>query len=208
MARAARDVGLLLAWPEPDSLYTVDERGTVERSADGGGHRDVVGTLGTAPEAVTAASDGTLYAAGRDDTVAVSRDGGRTLAGEAAAGLAAGGQADLRRDGQVRRRPAGGERRTSPAPSSSRPRPRPSAGTRAAPASPRGDLLARVRVDGREAGEPAHRAVDGAVGPARVHLHDLAPGRAPVLRTRTVTATASPASASAGASRPVYSHVV
>ena len=74
----ARDVGLLLAWPEPDALYTVDERGTVERSADGGGHRDVVGTLGTAPEALTAASDGTLYAAGRDDTVAVSRDGGRT----------------------------------------------------------------------------------------------------------------------------------
>jgi photosystem II stability/assembly factor-like uncharacterized protein len=74
----AREIGLRLAWPEPDSLYLIDERGIVYRSNDGGATRTIVSTLGTPPEAITATPDGTVYAAGKDGTLRVSRDDGRS----------------------------------------------------------------------------------------------------------------------------------
>jgi photosystem II stability/assembly factor-like uncharacterized protein len=74
----AREIGLRLAWPKPDALYLIDERGVVHRSRDGGADREIVSTLGTSPEAITATGDGTLYAAGKDNTLRVSRDEGRS----------------------------------------------------------------------------------------------------------------------------------
>jgi photosystem II stability/assembly factor-like uncharacterized protein len=73
-----REIGLRLAWPKPDALYLVDDHGAVQRSTDGGASRRTVGLLGTAPEAITASSDGTLYAAGKDGTVKVSDDNGES----------------------------------------------------------------------------------------------------------------------------------
>jgi hypothetical protein len=72
------EAGTLLAWPRADALYLVDDRGVVRRSRDGGASGEVVGTLGSAPERVVAAADGTLYVAASDRTVRVSEDGGRS----------------------------------------------------------------------------------------------------------------------------------
>jgi hypothetical protein len=54
----AREIGLRLAWPRPNALYLIDERGVVHRSRDGGADREIVSTLGTlrrrSPRPVTA----------------------------------------------------------------------------------------------------------------------------------------------------------
>jgi photosystem II stability/assembly factor-like uncharacterized protein len=70
--------GSRLAWAGPADLYLIDPTGVVRRSRDGGVTRSVVGELGTEPQAFTAAADGTLYVAGSDHTVKISRDGGAT----------------------------------------------------------------------------------------------------------------------------------
>lgn len=67
----------VLAWPGATALYGVDPAGTVLFSSDAGMTWEQRGSLGAAPEALTAAGD-VLYAAARDKGVLQSRDGGRS----------------------------------------------------------------------------------------------------------------------------------
>lgn len=67
----------VLAWPAANALYGVDAAGTVLFSGDAGATWERRGSLGGAPEALTAAGD-VLYAAARGKGVLQSRDGGRS----------------------------------------------------------------------------------------------------------------------------------
>jgi hypothetical protein len=73
------DVGGLLAWPAPRSLYLVDARGQVARSTDGGRRFAAVGDAGGQPVAFAGVPGG-LYVALADATVKSSGDGGATWA--------------------------------------------------------------------------------------------------------------------------------
>lgn len=68
----------LLAWPDERTLYLLGADGEMYASADGGRSLTPRGRVGSAPAALFADRDGTLYVALRDQTVRVSRDGGTT----------------------------------------------------------------------------------------------------------------------------------
>lgn len=67
-----------LAWPTDNRLYVVDTRGTVYVSADSGATLRVVGSLGSEPAALLAATDTELYVALHDSAIRQSIDGGVT----------------------------------------------------------------------------------------------------------------------------------
>ena len=65
-----------LAWAAPDQLYRIDPGGPVKVSADGGETWEDRGSTGGEPQALTAAADGTMYAAELRGNVHRSDDGG------------------------------------------------------------------------------------------------------------------------------------
>ena len=67
-----------LAWASGDELYRIDPGGPVKVSADGGQTWRDRGSTGGEPQALTADSDGVLYAATLQGTVLRSADGGKS----------------------------------------------------------------------------------------------------------------------------------
>lgn len=66
----------LLSWPEPGSVFLVDEDGSVLTSTEPGAEWQGVGQLDGAPAAFEAASSDELYAALHDGSIGESMDGG------------------------------------------------------------------------------------------------------------------------------------
>jgi sortilin (neurotensin receptor 3)/BNR/Asp-box repeat protein len=74
------------AWTEDSDLYRIDPGGEVKVSTDRGETWKTLGSTGGEPQALTVDSDGKLYAALLDGTVAVSDDGGQTFTEQIAGG--------------------------------------------------------------------------------------------------------------------------
>lgn len=66
----------LLAWAEPDSLYSIADNGSVRSRAGAGGPWRAVGRVAGGPAAFTAEEPADLYVALHDGTVERSTDGG------------------------------------------------------------------------------------------------------------------------------------
>ena len=74
------------AWAEGSDLYRIDPGGDVKVSSDRGDSWKALGSTGGEPQALTIDSDGKLYAALLDGTVAVSDDGGQRFSAQIAGG--------------------------------------------------------------------------------------------------------------------------
>jgi len=70
--------GIRLAWPAPDALYRAEKDGTVNRSRDGGGTWERVGSVPGEPYKFKATGSEALLLALSDGTVMETKDGGRT----------------------------------------------------------------------------------------------------------------------------------
>jgi hypothetical protein len=70
--------GIRLAWTAPDALYRAEKDGTVQRSRDGGGAWERVGSVPGEPYKFKAKGPEDLLLALSDGTVVETKDGGRT----------------------------------------------------------------------------------------------------------------------------------
>jgi hypothetical protein len=74
----AQGEGIRLAWPAPDAFYRAEKDGTVQRSRDGGGTWERVGSVPGEPYKFKALGPEELLLALSDGTVVETKDGGAT----------------------------------------------------------------------------------------------------------------------------------
>jgi hypothetical protein len=70
--------GIRLSWPAPDAFYRAEKDGTIQRSSDGGGSWERVGSVPGEPYKFKATGPEQLLLALSDGTVMETDDGGRT----------------------------------------------------------------------------------------------------------------------------------